>query len=175
MDPSLTSQAIRKIFIDYFLARQHDYVHTSSTIPHDDPTLLFANAGMNQVKNGSETWGVHLIEKVVLLIRSTNTHGGYVFVCCWRVNVNLGVMAINRSKRIFHPTVKMKILMVDGALDYKFHHLPLETKVPNLKNSDIFCGGYFIMTPPFFCVCVCVCVCFCTCGVVCNGCFLYCL
>jgi len=49
MDPSLTSQQIRTIFIDYFLKQTHDYVHTSSTIPHDDPTLLFANAGMNQV------------------------------------------------------------------------------------------------------------------------------
>ena len=49
MDHTLSSQQIRKIFIDYFLERQHDYIHTSSTIPHDNPTLLFANAGMNQV------------------------------------------------------------------------------------------------------------------------------
>ena len=49
MDPSLTSQQIRKMFIDYFLDVQHDYVHTSSTILENDPTLLFANAGMNQV------------------------------------------------------------------------------------------------------------------------------
>ena len=49
MDPSLTSNDIRKIFIDYFVKRDHDYVHSSSVIPHDDPTLLFANAGMNQV------------------------------------------------------------------------------------------------------------------------------
>lgn len=49
MDPSLTSNDIRKIFIDYFVQRDHDFIPSSSVIPHDDPTLLFANAGMNQV------------------------------------------------------------------------------------------------------------------------------
>ena len=50
MDASLTSAQIRRIFVDYFVDKcDHLYVHSSSTIPHDDPTLLFANAGMNQV------------------------------------------------------------------------------------------------------------------------------
>lgn len=49
MDASLTSNDIRKLFIDYFVKRDHDFIHSSSVIPHDDPTLLFANAGMNQV------------------------------------------------------------------------------------------------------------------------------
>jgi alanyl-tRNA synthetase len=51
MDPTLNSKQLRKIFIDYFVERHaHKYVHTSSVIPHEDPTLLFANAGMNQFK-----------------------------------------------------------------------------------------------------------------------------
>ena len=52
MDPSLTGQQIRDIFIQYYVEREglkHKFVPSSSTIPHDDPTLLFANAGMNQV------------------------------------------------------------------------------------------------------------------------------
>lgn len=50
MDPKLTSAQIRDMFVDYFVrGKAHKYVHASSVIPHEDPTLLFTNAGMNQV------------------------------------------------------------------------------------------------------------------------------
>lgn len=45
-----SANEIRKAFLNFFIEKKkHQYVHSSSTIPHDDPTLLFANAGMNQV------------------------------------------------------------------------------------------------------------------------------
>ncbi|XP_064579000.1 alanine--tRNA ligase, cytoplasmic [Zonotrichia leucophrys gambelii] len=50
METPLTASQIRQRFIDFFRENQHTYVHSSSTIPLDDPTLLFANAGMNQFK-----------------------------------------------------------------------------------------------------------------------------
>uniref|UniRef100_A0A4W4G3H2 alanine--tRNA ligase n=1 Tax=Electrophorus electricus TaxID=8005 RepID=A0A4W4G3H2_ELEEL len=50
MDSSLTAAQIRQKFINFFRRHEHEYVHSSSTIPLDDPTLLFANAGMNQFK-----------------------------------------------------------------------------------------------------------------------------
>jgi len=51
MEKSLTAKQIRKTFLDFFIQKkEHIYVHSSSTIPMDDPTLLFANAGMNQFK-----------------------------------------------------------------------------------------------------------------------------
>jgi alanyl-tRNA synthetase len=45
------SQKTRRTFLDYFAARGHEEVASSSLVPHADPTLLFANAGMNQFKD----------------------------------------------------------------------------------------------------------------------------
>lgn len=51
MDSSLTSKDIRGQYIDFFVEKKnHTFVHSSSVVPHEDPTLLFANAGMNQYK-----------------------------------------------------------------------------------------------------------------------------
>lgn len=41
---------MRNTFLDYFKSKGHTFVPSSSVIPYDDPTLLFANAGMNQYK-----------------------------------------------------------------------------------------------------------------------------
>src|ERR671938_219546 len=49
--PILTSSEIRRKFLDYFAARGHRVVKSSSLVPANDPTLLFTNAGMNQFKD----------------------------------------------------------------------------------------------------------------------------
>lgn len=42
---------VRKTFIDFFVQKyNHTFIPSSSTIPHEDPTLLFANSGMTQVR-----------------------------------------------------------------------------------------------------------------------------
>ena len=47
----ITGNQIRQRFLDYFEKHGHAVVSSSSLIPHNDPTLLFANAGMNQFKD----------------------------------------------------------------------------------------------------------------------------
>jgi alanyl-tRNA synthetase len=53
-----TSAEVRRAFLDFFEARGHKLVQSSSLVPQNDPTLMFVNAGMVQFKDvfvGKET------------------------------------------------------------------------------------------------------------------------
>ena len=46
-----SSNDIRRQFLDYFREHGHEIVPSSPLVPHNDPTLLFTNAGMVQFKD----------------------------------------------------------------------------------------------------------------------------
>lgn len=48
---TLQLNEVRQAFVDFFKTKNHTHVDSSSLIPHNDPTLLFTNAGMNQFKD----------------------------------------------------------------------------------------------------------------------------
>ena len=51
----LSTDEIRKIYLDFFQEKEHTLVESASLIPINDPTLLFTNAGMVPFKAVSYT------------------------------------------------------------------------------------------------------------------------
>jgi alanyl-tRNA synthetase len=47
----LSANQIRQQFLDFFTEKGHTIVPSASVVPHNDPTLIFTNAGMNQFKD----------------------------------------------------------------------------------------------------------------------------
>ncbi|MFH0940252.1 MAG: alanine--tRNA ligase [Candidatus Omnitrophota bacterium] len=48
---NLTTNALRKLYLDFFVAKGHNLVKSDSLVPANDPSVLFTSAGMNQFKD----------------------------------------------------------------------------------------------------------------------------
>ncbi len=73
----ITARELRKRFLDFFRALDHRVVPSAKVIPHDDPTLLFTNSGMNQFKNiflGLEEPGFKRAASVQKCMRASGKH-----------------------------------------------------------------------------------------------------
>ena len=72
-----SSAELRRAFLDFFKARDHEVVASSSLVPADDPTLLFVNAGMVQFKDvflGKETRAVPRATSSQRCVRAGGKH-----------------------------------------------------------------------------------------------------
>lgn len=73
----MLSQDLRAKFLGYFKKKGHAIVPSAPTLPHNDPTLLFTNAGMNQFKEvflGEETRPYHQATSAQKCIRVGGKH-----------------------------------------------------------------------------------------------------
>src|SRR5918999_878629 len=73
----MTANEIRASFLKYFERLAHRIVPSSPLVPHDDPTLLFTNAGMNQFKDvllGKETRDYRRATTVQKCMRVSGKH-----------------------------------------------------------------------------------------------------
>ena len=73
----MNSNKIRSTFLNYFKKNGHDIIHSSSLVPDNDPTLMFANSGMVQFKNvftGKETSKIKRATTAQKCVRAGGKH-----------------------------------------------------------------------------------------------------
>ena len=73
----METQQLRKIFTEFFVAKGHTPVPSASLVPHNDPTLLFTNAGMVPFKNvflGQEDRGYSRATSIQACVRAGGKH-----------------------------------------------------------------------------------------------------
>ncbi|MFQ2543160.1 alanine--tRNA ligase [Aeromonas caviae] len=73
----MSTSEIRAAFLEYFHTQGHQVVSSSSLVPHNDPTLLFTNAGMNQFKDvflGADKRAYHRATTAQRCVRAGGKH-----------------------------------------------------------------------------------------------------
>ena len=73
----MSTSELRAAFLEYFRSQGHQVVSSSSLVPHNDPTLLFTNAGMNQFKDvflGADKRGYNRATTAQRCVRAGGKH-----------------------------------------------------------------------------------------------------
>ena len=107
----MKSAEIRQHFLDFFNEKQHQIVPSAPMVVKDDPTLMFANAGMNQFKEfflGNKTPKNKRVADTQKCLRVSGKHNDleevgidtyhHTFLKCWET----GVLATILKKKPLH-------------------------------------------------------------------------
>lgn len=115
---------IRTAFLDFFKARGHEVVKSSSLVPENDPTLLFANAGMNQFKNlflGSEKRAYTRAATAQKVLRISGKHNDLE---------NVGVTARHHTFFEMLGNFSFGDYFKQGAIEYAWDFITKVLKLP---------------------------------------------
>ena len=136
---------IRSAFLNYFQSQKHQIVSSSSLVPHDDPTLLFTNAGMNQFKDvflGSDKRNYSRAVSSQRCVRAGGKHNdlenvGYTDKMLQEEAVNGTVQALERSDAF------------DPILDQSVYNQSASNEPQNIDMCKA-CDALYESTAPLF-------------------------
>ncbi|MCL5875828.1 MAG: alanine--tRNA ligase [Candidatus Dependentiae bacterium] len=132
----MKSLEIRKKFFDFFTKRGHQKADSSSLIPAQDPTLLFANAGMNQFKDlflGKEKRSYTTAVTIQKCVRAGGKHNDLDNVGFTKRHLTFFEMMGNFS---FGDYFKNEAIMYAWEFLTKEMHLPIEKLHATVYKTD---------------------------------------
>lgn len=132
----MKAKDVRRTFLEYFRSQGHEVVASSSLIPAEDPTILFANAGMNQFKDcflGKEFRSYKTATSSQKCVRAGGKHNDLEQVGFTRRHLTFFEMLGNFS---FGDYFKHKAIAHGWNLLTKGYGLPADKLYPSVYEKD---------------------------------------
>jgi alanyl-tRNA synthetase len=123
----MRAQDIRNAFSNYFIKQGHEKHKSSSLVPHNDPTILFANAGMNQFKDfftGKATPGNRRAVTIQKCVRAGGKHNDLE---------NVGFTARHHTFFEMLGNFSFGDYFKKDAIKFAWEFLTVELKIPKEK------------------------------------------
>jgi alanyl-tRNA synthetase len=127
MSEKLTGQQIREKFSQYFMKNNHEKVASSSLIPHNDKTLLFCNAGMNQFKDYFTGKSVAINKRAVSIQKCVRAGGKHNDL------ENVGHTARHHTFFEMLGNFSFGDYFKEDAIKFAWEFLTVELKIPKEK------------------------------------------
>ena len=130
----MNSNKIRSTFLEYFSKNGHEIVHSSPLVPHNDPTLMFANSGMVQFKNVFT--GKEKLEFNKAVTAANSGDVGTVFYSCDEGILNVAITL--NPEVIKSKAIQVHYLMTLGLSDTLAALVPPEIEISHIWPNLMF-------------------------------------